>query len=209
MPDSHMTLYYIHDPMCSWCWAFRPTWAQIVAAAPSTLTITRILGGLAPDTDQPMPDPMRHKLQTIWRTIQQRVPGTEFNFDFWTDCRPRRATYPACRAVIAAVQQGTAYEEAMILRIQQGYYLQAQNPSEDETLIQFAADIGLDIEQFTAALKAPETQKELLNQIHFGRQIGAQGFPSLILEQNGRYAMIPYDYNDPDVVLRQLAQLPV
>lgn len=209
MSHANTTLYYVHDPMCSWCWAFRTTWQQIVAEAPPQLTITRILGGLAPDTDQPMPDPMSHKLQAIWRTIQQKVPGTQFNFDFWTDCQPRRATYPACRAVIAAVQQGTAYEEPMILRIQQGYYLQAENPSENEMLIQFAADIGLDIDQFTADLNAPETQKELMNQIRFGQQIGAQGFPSLILQVDGRYAMIPYDYNDPDVVLRQLAQLPV
>ena len=23
-PKPSVTLYYIHDPMCSWCWAFRP-----------------------------------------------------------------------------------------------------------------------------------------------------------------------------------------
>lgn len=204
-----ITLHYVHDPMCSWCWAFRPTWNTIVENAPEFVTIRRTLGGLAPDTDEPMPEPMRHKLQMIWRTIQERVPGTEFNFDFWTETRPRRATYPACRAVIAAVNQGDEYEEPMILRIQQGYYLQAQNPSEDETLVSFAADLGLDTEQFAADLQAAETQQELMRQIAYGQRIGARGFPSLILEVDGRFAMIPYDYNDPDVVLKQLAQLPV
>ncbi|MFT6977114.1 MAG: putative protein-disulfide isomerase, partial [Shewanella psychromarinicola] len=24
MPNT--TLYYVHDPMCSWCWGYRPTW---------------------------------------------------------------------------------------------------------------------------------------------------------------------------------------
>ena len=44
-------LYYAHDPMCSWCWAFRPTWKRIVKALPENLAVRRILGGLAPDSD--------------------------------------------------------------------------------------------------------------------------------------------------------------
>jgi protein-disulfide isomerase-like protein with CxxC motif len=57
--------------------------------------------------------------------------GTEFNFDFWTKCQPRRDTYKACRAVIAASQQNA--EEAMIEAIQKAYYLRAMNPSEHDS----------------------------------------------------------------------------
>jgi hypothetical protein len=40
------------------------------------------------------------------RRIERSVPGTKFNFEFWSRCRPRRATYPACRAVIATYKSG-------------------------------------------------------------------------------------------------------
>jgi len=44
-----LRLYYFHDPMCSWCWAFRPLWNEIVTGLPENVFAQRILGGLAPD----------------------------------------------------------------------------------------------------------------------------------------------------------------
>ena len=107
-------LTYVHDPMCSWCYAFRPTWRAIVAELPPGLATRRLLGGLAPDSDAPMPAALREKLEATWHRIEQVVPGTRFDFAFWRDGAPRRSTYPACRAVIAAVGQNPAAEEAMI-----------------------------------------------------------------------------------------------
>jgi putative protein-disulfide isomerase len=26
------TLYYVYDPMCSWCWGYKPVWLQIKEA---------------------------------------------------------------------------------------------------------------------------------------------------------------------------------
>jgi putative protein-disulfide isomerase len=76
-----LTLYYFHDPMCSWCWAFRPRWQEITAGLPDSVGYRRVLGGLAPDTDQAMPKEMQAKLRAIWQTIQQTVPSTPFNFE--------------------------------------------------------------------------------------------------------------------------------
>jgi putative protein-disulfide isomerase len=200
-----LKLYYIHDPMCSWCWAFRPTWARIVKDLPAAVTTERVLGGLAPDTCDPMPAPMRAYLQQTWRRIQQVVPGTPFNFNFWTRCQPRRSTYPACRAVIAAMRQGIEYEEPMILAIQQAYYLQARNPSDEDTLIELAAELGLATTRFIADLNSLSTQAGLARQIAFAQHLGAQGFPSLILMQpGGDPQRLSFDYNDATVVLDQL-----
>ena len=98
-------LYYFHDPMCSWCWGFRPAWLQVIDAVSERVEIRYVLGGLAPDTDKPMPPSMQAHLQQTWRRIQQDIPGTQFNFDFWTRCSPSRSTYPACRAIIATRMQ--------------------------------------------------------------------------------------------------------
>jgi putative protein-disulfide isomerase len=197
-------LYYVHDPMCSWCWAFRPVWTAIRARLPSGITPQHVLGGLAPDTREPMPEAMRTYIQDTWRRIERAVPGTAFNFEFWNRCRPRRSTYPACRAVIAAIAQGLEFEEPMIEAIQRAYYLEARNPSDDEILTALGEAIGLDHERFARALNDAATKAELLRQIHFSRSLGTRGFPSLILEDSAGYRPIPYDYNDPSVALAQL-----
>ena len=127
-------LYYVHDPMCSWCWGFRPVWLELKQTLPEELQLLSLVGGLAADCDEPMPQALRDKLQATWRRIQQVIPGTGFNFDFWRDNTPRRSTYPACRAVIAARELADKADQ-MTHAIQQAYYLQARNPSDQETLV--------------------------------------------------------------------------
>lgn len=199
------TLYYVHDPMCSWCWGFRPVWQQLLAKlsshVPDNMQIRYILGGLAGDTDELMPQKMQYTISTIWQQIQTSIPGTEFNYAFWEKCKPRRSTYPACRAVIAAKQQGAEYEEAMILAIQQAYYLQAKNPSDQSVLVDIAEGIGLRRNLFERDLVSNEVNQELLANIRLSRQLGAQGFPSLILDSAGERNLIVIDYNQMDVML--------
>ncbi|MDQ6996047.1 MAG: DsbA family protein, partial [Mariprofundus sp.] len=81
-------LYYVHDPMCSWCWAFRPVWAEVQNALPDALAVKYIVGGLAPDSDALMSAETQNKIRRHWQAIGQRVPGTAFNFKFWTECAP-------------------------------------------------------------------------------------------------------------------------
>lgn len=197
-------LYYIHDPMCSWCWAFRPVWSQITAQLPSSIAVKNLLGGLAPDSQVAMPLEMQNQIRGFWQTIERRVPGTAFNYDFWAQCSPRRSTWPACRAVIAARNQGDTFEEPMILAIQKGYYLQAKNPSDESVLCDLAEPLGLDRTLFLSDLNSAETHKQLASEIQLSQKIGARGFPSLVLVQNGNPQPISIDYNDPQAILAQL-----
>ena len=197
-------LYYIHDPMCSWCWGFRPVWETVQSKLESQLKINYIVGGLAPDSDQPMSVEMQHEIARYWQTIQRKIPGTEFNYDFWQLNTPRRSTYPACRAVIAARQLNIDKEKSMILAIQKAYYLQAKNPSDNDALIDIATKIGLDKLAFTRLLNSDAINQTLFDEISFAKTIGAQGFPSLILEQQKRFKHIMIDYNQPDIIIDQI-----
>ncbi len=195
------TLYYFHDPMCSWCWAFRPAYEFIKHNLPDEIGLKKILAGLAPDNDQTMPDEMKNYIQNHWRTIQKQVPGTEFNFEFWEKCKPRRSTYPACRAVIAARIQGEEYDDKMTLAIQQGYYLQARNPSNNETLIKIADEIGLEKNQFTRNLAAEKTDSALRSEIKFSKELGIEALPGLLLECQSGIHPIAIDYRHPMTML--------
>lgn len=195
-------LYYIHDPMCSWCWGFYPVWQQLKRQLPTNIEIIYLLGGLAPDSQEPMSEEMQQFLQQTWRNIQQKIPGTEFNFDFWANCQPKRSTYPACRAVIATKKQNPALEDKMILKIQQAYYLEAKNPSDDKTLIGLAEQLGLNTEQFKQDLTEQACQKQLEQEIKQYQTFGTQGFPSVVLVYNNVIHNIKINYlNDKNMLL--------
>jgi len=197
-------LYFVHDPMCSWSWAFRPALTELLSRLPANMSHSRLLGGLAPDSDQPMTDALRETLQATWRQIQVKVPTTRFNFDFWTHNTPRRSTYPACRAVIAARSLDTAKDEAMTFAIQQAYYLQARNPSDDSTLIELAGEIGLEREKFKEILIRPNTQRQLLSEIEQASRMGVHSFPSLVLQDGQNQWPVAVDYLSAGAMLESI-----
>ncbi len=205
------TLYYVHDPMCSWCWGFRPVWQQVQSALSGKVEICYLLGGLAADNEQPMPAEMQANIRDTWTYIQQQIPGTTFNFDFWTQNQPRRSSYLSCRAVIAAGLQGQASaSENMLLAIQQAYYLQAKNPSDSDVLIQLAADCKLDSKRFEADLFSAQCEQLLQQDLHSAMQLGVHSFPSLVLCYNDSNSLIPIDYNcSENIVSHILAELSV
>lgn len=196
MPAALPTLYYIYDPMCSWCWGFRPVWQQLQQALAGKLTIKYLLGGLAPDNDTPMPASMQQSIRSNWQRIQREIPGIEFNYDFWTKCQPRRSTYPACRAVIACRMQQPQLEQEMILAIQQAYYLQAKNPSDETVLIQLSSDIGLDVNRFQLDLLSERCNNLLNDEISLVRQLGVTSFPGLVLSYKESNTLIHINYTD-------------
>lgn len=198
------TLIYVHDPMCSWCWAFAPVWQEIQERLSGLFVIKYVVGGLAPDTSEPMPKTLQEKLQSIWRQIQTQVPGTQFNFAFWDECVPRRSTYAACRAVLTTKLMQPEKEQAMIKAIQQGYYLQARNPSNDETLLKFADELGLDADTFASHLNGPLIAQTLKENIELASHLPINGFPSLVLQKENEHIPIQINYNDAEIVLSQL-----
>jgi len=191
--------------MCSWCWGFDKTWKQVKNSLPDSINVQYILGGLAPDSNAPMTNQMRKYIQINWRTIEQEIPGTKFNYDFWKNCTPKRSTYPACRAVIATKNQKSELEEAMIKLIQQTYYLEAKNPSNNSTLISLAKLLDLNIERFTQDLNSHHIQQQLLDDISLKQSMGVASFPSLVLHTEESIKSININYNDADFILNQIA----
>jgi len=203
------TLYYVHDPMCSWCWGFRPVWQEVQSALKDKIRVQYVLGGLAADSDLPMPAEMQANIKGTWAHIQKEISGTAFNFDFWTQNQPRRSTYPSCRAVIAATLQGQVQAgENMLLAIQQAYYLQAKNPSDSKVLTQLAVDCGLDSERFSADLFSEKCEQLLQQDLQLAKQLGVHSFPNLALSCNGSNSLIAIDYtHSENIIVRTLAEL--
>ncbi|MBB1505819.1 DsbA family protein [Pseudoalteromonas sp. SG41-1] len=191
-------LIYVYDPMCSWCWGFQKCWQKIQDALANEVDIIYKVGGLAADSDQPMTVSMQQFLQQTWQRIGQQT-GAKFNFDFWQNCQPRRSTYPACRAVIAARYFNK--ERVMLGAIQQGYYLSAQNPSDLNTLVSCAQQIGIAADEFLAILQSEQLEQAFQQELAYVQQLPVQGFPSLVLCHKQQYFAIAINYTNANAMI--------
>ena len=173
-------LHYVADPMCSWCWGFHAELESLRAQVQDDIELQFVMGGLAIDSDAPMPAEIRAYVQQAWRDVHERT-GAEFSHEFWERCEPRRSTYPACRAVIAA---GLATREReMYEALQHAYYLEARNPSLVATLVEVAGEIGLDEAEFATHLASQRVEQLFSEHRALRRRLGVDSFPSLVLEE--------------------------
>jgi len=190
--------------MCSWCFGYRPVWQKIEQSLADRITTKYILGGLAPDTDEAMPSEMKSYIQQTWRRISEQL-GTEFNFEFWNKCNPRRDTYKACRAVLAARWQDK--EKEMIHEIQDAYYLKAINPSDYDNLQNISRSLLLDEQRFTDDIMSAALDAELMEEIQFARSLPIQGFPSLVLKVDDSLFPIQVNYHDDVETTNQILEV--
>ena len=195
------TLYHVHDPMCSWCYAFKPTLDELRKNLDTNIKIQHVVGGLAKHSDEIMPEDMQDKIQNIWFEIEKTV-GTKFNHDFWDKCLPRRSTYLACQATMLARYDNK--EDEMIEAIQKAYYQNAQNPSDASTLIKLAKQIGIDEKKFEEDLKSEKIENDLQNELNFRRSIHVRAFPSLVLKYKKELYPINIKFNDYKSMLDQI-----
>ena len=190
--------------MCSWCWAFKPTWDKVKETLSDQVKVDYLLGGLAPDSNESMPIETREYVKGNWKRIQEMIPNTRFNYDFWEFCEPKRSTYPACRAVICAKQQHPNFENLMIYGIQKSYYLEAQNPSNEDVLTNLSEKLGLDTNKFKIDLKSSQVNEILLDEIKLARLMDINSMPSLALKINGTLKGINIDYLDANYIVKQI-----
>jgi len=173
-------LLYVADPMCSWCWGFAPVLDELESGLRPGVELQLVLGGLAPDDETPMDAATARYVQDAWRAVEART-GARFEHAFWERCAPRRSTWPACRAVLAAGERG----REMFAAIQRAYYLEARDPSDRATLVAVAGELGFDPDTFGPRIDAEETRALLACDFELRDRLGVSGYPSLALERGG------------------------
>lgn len=100
--------------------------------------------------------------------------------------------------------QGKDFEHKMIVRIQQAYYLEASNPSDNEALSKLAEGMGLEPVLFDMDMCSSEVEDKLHEKINMTRSLGLNSFPSLALETADGIRMINIDYLNVENILEQI-----
>ena len=172
-------VWYIADPMCSWCWGFSPVIETIRHDYGERLTIKLVVGGLRAGTTEPLTHGKRAEILQHWHNVQ-RMTGQPFTFEGALPAGFIYDTEPACRAVVSAMLIDSSYTFALLAAIQHAFYVEQADVTESKVLIQLATEVGISAEPFSQVF-ASEAAKQT-TQDHFRQAIqwGVRGFPTVI-----------------------------
>ncbi|MFI5444882.1 DsbA family protein [Polaromonas sp. UC242_47] len=201
-----VSLLYVGDPMCSWCYGFAVPLAQLRAQFPE-LPVQLMLGGLRAYNTQVMDADLKNKLRHHWADVAQRSgqPFSDSLFereDFIYD------TEPACRAVVTLRQQAPELALPMYQAIQQAFYARGRDVTQAAVLAEVwsevsgQADTSLDFLQAFESDAARQATREDFAQV---QRWGISGFPTLLVLVQGQAHLLGNGYTEAKVLADRLA----
>ena len=207
---------FVSDLVCPWCWLGLRYWDQARALVPDIETETVFrpfqLDARIPREGAPYKAYMTEKFgdapDNRFKLMREHLEaagpavGIQFRFDSLT-IRPN--TLDAHRVVRWA--QGQNLAEAAAERLHKAFFDEGQDIGDRAVLAALAGEVGLDAALVAELLATDRDADAVQEEEHFYRQLGVQGVPCFIF--NGRFAVSGAE--DPAVLadaIRQAASQP-
>ena len=196
-------LWYIADPMCSWCWGFAPIVKAIRLNYSEHLKIELVMGGLRPGTKLAMASEQRAEILSHWKAVNGRT-GQPFSFE---GAMPEGFIYdtePSCRAVVAMALINPELVFSLLESIQFSFYVEQKDVTNPKMLAQLAGKTGVDIESYIQVFESDEARNKV--SIHFNkvRRWGVNSFPTIAVQNATGYSILNRGYCPLDSLRKKL-----
>lgn len=189
-----MTLHYILDPLCGWCYAAAPL-VQAARTIPG-LAIALHGGGMLTGAH-------RRAITPQWRDYvishDKRIAemtGQPFGEQYFEGLLRKNGTVldsePPTTAILAAEEIGDKGVEMLIL-LQKSHYVDGKVISDPAQLTELAASLDVSTTLFKETydrLLGAKTRAHIDESRKLLASLGADGFPSFALEQDGKFMHI-------------------
>ncbi|MEU9139543.1 DsbA family protein [Streptomyces sp. NPDC048404] len=179
---THIT--YVTDPICSACWILEPAWRSLTERYRDLVEVHHVYGGLLRgwqgfhDAGNGIrrPEDVAHH----WDEFAERSGQPINSSVWWSD--PIDSSYPPSIALAAVRLLAPEAEEAYLRRIREELFLNGRNIAAPELLETLTAELGLDVESYRRLVENGEATAEFERDLVRTHELGARGFPTLILE---------------------------
>jgi predicted DsbA family dithiol-disulfide isomerase len=212
-----VSIDFISDVVCPWCALGATALEQAIenVAGEVSVELTYKPFELNPDMPAVGENAVEHLMRKYGRTAEdvaagkamQIARGNALGFTFDLEKRSHfYNTFDAHRLLTWALREGrqVALKKALL----RAYFTDGQNPSDRETLVRLAAEVGLDAEAAREVLASGAFATEVRDLEEFYRERGINSVPAMVL--NGRHLVSgsqSVEYYEQ--MLRQMAQAPV
>lgn len=195
-------LWYIADPMCSWCWGFAPVIEKIQQEYSALLTMKIMPGGLRPGTNTPLLPEKKVQILHYWHSVHTTT-GQPFTFE---NALPEEFIYdtqPACQSVVSVSLIEPEKVFPFFAAIQHAFYVEQENVTQFAILKKLATGMNIPKSRFTSVFQSDETKQRTLAGFQRAAQWGISGFPALVVESGVDRHLITVGFR-PIEALRRL-----
>ncbi|MBO32139.1 MAG: hypothetical protein CMM74_04065 [Rhodospirillaceae bacterium] len=205
MNNTNKELIYVGDPMCSWCYGFAPIKRQLEEQCTGRAQVTLIVGGLHIDWTEPQDENRRQFLRDHWREVGERS-GQPFKLEIIEKEGFVYNTEAACRAAVTARDMvGNADALNFFTHLQIAFYHQNEDVTQDDVLINQAAEFGLDKEKFADLFPSDTMRQKTMLDFQMAQRLEVSGFPTVVVNDQHGYAYLTVGYQ-PYESLQQVVE---
>jgi putative protein-disulfide isomerase len=184
-PNKTIELYYVTDPICSHCWALEPVFRRFKEQYGHYFNFHTVMGGLLEKWGDGPVDPANGisgpaDVAGHWREVGEltRMP---IDGSLMID-NPVQSSFPPSR-VYKVIQKNYNNELAFdyLRRAREALFAFNRNISDPSVMIDIVNHLGLDGEAIIKEAEQPSGQQLLNEDFSLARNLGARGFPSIIM----------------------------
>jgi predicted DsbA family dithiol-disulfide isomerase len=176
-PKKPIEIYMFIDPLCPECWALEPFIKKLQIEYGRLFSLRHIVCGKLANLNLTK----RRKPKTIaqsWEKIASRT-GMSCDGNLWLE-NPISSPYRASLALKAAELQGRKAGIRFLRHLQEVVFLEKQNVSDQNVLIQIAKNVGLDVNEFERDLYSESARKALQCDYKITEEMDVHEIPSLV-----------------------------
>lgn len=209
--EEAMTLIYVFDPLCGWCYGFSHVITEFAAAHPE-MAVEVVAGGMVlGERVGPLAD-IAPYLRGAYKNVEERT-GVTFGEPYLTELFGEATmtldSEPPSRALAAfkAINPNDRDILRFASAIQKAIYYDGVAPRDVTAWVELATQYGIDGRAFEAAYNNPATEKAMLSGFGTSDALGVTGFPAVVVAHNDQLHTIARGYTDLDALERAFAQM--
>ncbi len=175
------SLYFVTDPICSWCWGMLPEWQILMEEFKDRLQFKLRCAGLQVGSREPLSKEHRDELTRLWQRVHETT-GQMFSFSFPDDAEFIYHSEIPCRALQVVRKEMNIEPWALFHDMQEAFYLRACNLSDLESLWQLVKPYGLDQKRFISQMKDDGIRDVTREEFEWCKEQVIPALPSVMLD---------------------------
>jgi putative protein-disulfide isomerase len=201
-----LKIIYVYDAICGWCFGFSPVMAKFAEDYKDKVDIEVVSGGLKLGKGAGQLNTVAPYIKTSYPDVE-RACGIKFGEKFVNgtlkDGTMILNSLPP--AIALSIMKERYPEKALTFAgiLHKMYYVDGVEPENYEAYGEYAASIGYDKSEFNAKMKDKAYFNKAHNDFEYARTLGANSFPTVLIEQNGKKEILFSGYLSYDR-LRQI-----